>query len=54
MANINYVAVFLITLMLLGVLSNNSTLTISAALLLLIQQTALSAYLPFIENTVCM
>ncbi len=50
MANINYVAVFLITLTLLGVLSNNSTLTISAALLLLIQQTALSAYLPFIEK----
>ena len=50
MANINYVAVFLITLTLLGVLSNNSTLTISAVLLLLIQQTALSAYLPFIEK----
>ena len=50
MVNINYVAVFLITLTLLGVLSNNSTLTISAVLLLLIQQTALSAYLPFIEK----
>ena len=50
MANINYVAVFLITLTLLGVLSNNSTLTISAILLLLIQQTALSTYLPFIEK----
>lgn len=50
MAHINMVAMFLVALALLGVLSNNSTLTIAATILLLIQQTALSAYLPLIEK----
>lgn len=50
MANINVIAVFLVGLALLGVLSNNNTLTISATILLLVQQTALAKYLPFIEK----
>lgn len=50
MTNINIIAVFLVVLALLGVLGNNTTLTISATILLLIQQTALAKYLPFIEK----
>lgn len=48
--SINYVALFLVVLIFLGVLSNNNTLTISATVLLLVQQTMLSKYLPFIEK----
>lgn len=47
---LNAVAVFLVVLAFLGVLGNNSSLTISAAVLLLIQQTPLSACLPQIEK----
>lgn len=48
--SVNYVALFLVVLIFLGVLSNNNTLTISATVLLLVQQTMLSKYLPFIEK----
>ncbi|MDK4697246.1 DUF441 domain-containing protein [Kingella negevensis] len=47
---INPVALFLVILIALGVLSNNGTITISAAVLLLMQQTALSRYLPLLEK----
>ncbi|WP_373740732.1 DUF441 domain-containing protein [Neisseria sp.] len=47
---INSVALFLGALVLLGILSNNSTITISAAVLLLMQQTFLSDYLPLAEK----
>lgn len=47
---VNYIAIFLVVLALLGVLSNNSSLTISAAVLLLVQQTPLAAYLPQLEK----
>jgi len=41
---------FLVTLIFLGVVSNNNSITISAAILLLMQQTALSQYIPFMEK----
>ncbi|MDO4434469.1 MAG: DUF441 domain-containing protein [Alysiella sp.] len=50
MAQINIIAVFLVGLALLGILGNNNTLTLSATILLLIQQTALSQFLPQIEK----
>lgn len=50
LAPVNHIAIFLVVLILLGVLSHNHTLTIAAAVLLLIQQTALSAYLPLLEK----
>ncbi len=50
MLSVQYTAVFLVVLALLGVLSHNSSLTIAATVLLLMQQTALSAYLPLLEK----
>lgn len=47
---VNVVALFLVGLILLGVLGNNSTITIAATVLLLVQQTALSRYLPLLEK----
>lgn len=46
----NAVAVFLAVLIVLGVLSHNNSVTISAAVLLVIQQTLLSQYLPWVEK----
>lgn len=46
----NTVAVFLAVLIVLGVLSHNNSVTISAAVLLVIQQTLLSQYLPWVEK----
>lgn len=46
----NPVAIMLVVLIALGVLSHNNTITLAAAILLLIQQTALERYLPWIEK----
>lgn len=46
----NSVALLLVVLILLGVLSNNSSVTISASVLLLMQQTFLAKYIPFMEK----
>jgi uncharacterized membrane protein (DUF441 family) len=46
----NSIALLLVVLILLGVLSNNSSITISATVLLLMQQTFLAKYLPFLEK----
>jgi UPF0756 membrane protein HMPREF9016_01897 len=43
--HLNVIPLFLVLLILLGVLSNNGSITISATVLLLMQQTALSQYL---------
>ena len=48
--NFSFVPLFLVTLIFLGVVSNNNSITISAAVLLLMQQTALSQYLPLVEK----
>ena len=48
--NFSFVPLFLVTLIFLGVVSNNNSITISAAVLLLMQQTALSQYIPFMEK----
>lgn len=46
----NSIALLLVTLILLGVLGNNSSITISATILLLMQQTFLAKYIPFMER----
>lgn len=48
--NVNPVALFLVGLIFLGVLGNNGTMTISAAVLLLLQQTFLVKYLPLVDK----
>ncbi|MCK3655669.1 hypothetical protein A4G19_07860 [Pasteurellaceae bacterium Macca] len=46
----NLVAVVLVVLIVLGLASQNSTITIAAAILLIMQQTLLSRYLPYVEQ----
>lgn len=46
----NPVALFLVALIALGVIGNNNSVTIAATVLLLVQQTFLSKYLPFLEK----
>lgn len=46
----NSVALLLVALILLGIFSQNSAVTIAAAILLIMQQTALSKYLPFVDK----
>ncbi|WP_109078499.1 DUF441 domain-containing protein [Aggregatibacter kilianii] len=46
----NMIALLLVILILLGVLSHNSSITISAAVLLIMQQTLLSKYIPFLDK----
>ncbi len=46
----NPIALFLVALIVLGVLGNNNSITISAAVLLLMQQTFLSKYIPHLER----
>lgn len=46
----NPIALLLVALILLGVLGNNHSITISATLLLLMQQTFLKQYLPFLDK----
>ena len=46
----NPIAIFLVVLIFLGVVGNNSSITISAIVLLLMQQTFLAKYLPYMEK----
>lgn len=46
----NPIAIFLVVLIFLGVVSNNSSITIAATVLLLMQQTFLAKYLPYMEK----
>lgn len=46
----NAVALLLVAFILLGVLSNNNAITVSSAILLLMQQTFLSKYIPFMAK----
>ncbi|ULJ60463.1 DUF441 domain-containing protein [Wielerella bovis] len=48
--SVNPIALFLVMLILLGVLSNNGAITLSATILLLIQQTMLAKYLPILDK----
>lgn len=47
---LNTIALLLVILLILGVLSNDSTITISAAVLLIMQQTFLSSHIPLLEK----
>ncbi|HBO38269.1 MAG TPA: DUF441 domain-containing protein [Pasteurellaceae bacterium] len=46
----NSIAIFLVALIFLGVMGNNSSITISASILLLMQQTVLAKYIPVMEK----
>ena len=46
----NPIAIFLVVLIFLGVIGNNSSITIAATVLLLMQQTFLAKYLPYMEK----
>lgn len=47
---LNAIALLLVVLILLGIFSQNSAVTISAAVLLIMQQTLLSQYLPWVDK----
>ncbi|QIW15431.1 hypothetical protein A4G20_03345 [Pasteurellaceae bacterium RH1A] len=47
---LNAIALLLVALILLGLFSQNSAVTISAAVLLIMQQTLLSQYLPWVDK----
>lgn len=47
---LNAIALLLVVLILLGIVSQNSAVTISAAVLLIMQQTLLSQYLPWVDK----
>ncbi|MEX4489197.1 DUF441 domain-containing protein [Haemophilus influenzae] len=47
---LNTIALLLVILLILGVLSSNSAITISAAVLLIMQQTFLSSHIPLLEK----
>ncbi|VTR52209.1 Protein of uncharacterised function (DUF441) [Actinobacillus pleuropneumoniae] len=46
----NPISLFLVVLIFLGVVGNNNSITIAATVLLLVQQTFLSKYLPFLDK----
>ena len=46
----NMIALLLVFLIILGLMSQNSAITISAAVLLIMQQTLLSKYIPILEQ----
>ena len=46
----NAIALLLVVLIVLGILGNNNSITISAAVLLIMQQTLLAKYIPFLEK----
>ena len=46
----NMVALLLVFLIVLGLISQNSAITVSAAVLLIMQQTLLSKYIPILEH----
>ena len=48
--NVSFVSLFLVTLIFLGVVSQNNSITISATVLLLMQQTALVQFVPLVEK----
>ena len=48
--HLNVIPLFLVLLILLGVLSSNQSITISATVLLLMQQTVLARYIPLAEQ----
>ncbi|MDH2925440.1 uncharacterized membrane protein (DUF441 family) [Nicoletella semolina] len=48
--HLNSIALLLVFLILLGIFSQNSAVTISAAILLIMQQTLLNKYLPWLEQ----
>ncbi|VEH67982.1 membrane protein [Rodentibacter pneumotropicus] len=48
----NMIALLLVIFIILGVISHNSAITISSAVLLIMQQTFLSEYIPLLENMV--
>lgn len=48
--NVSFVSLFLVTLIFLGVISQNNSITISATVLLLMQQTALVQFVPLFEK----
>ncbi|MGF7454043.1 DUF441 domain-containing protein [Pasteurella bettyae] len=47
---INSVAIMLVVLIILGLLSHNSSITISASVLLIMQQTFLAKYIPLLDK----
>ena len=47
---VNMIALLLVFLIILGLMSQNSAITISAAVLLIMQQTLLSKYIPILEQ----
>ena len=47
---LNIIALLLVILIILGLLSHNSAITISAAVLLIMQQTFLSSHIPLLEK----
>ena len=49
----NMVALLLVFLIVLGLISQNSAITTSAAVLLIMQQTLLSKYIPILEQLRC-
>ncbi|EPH7706866.1 DUF441 domain-containing protein [Neisseria cinerea] len=48
--NVSFVSLFLVAMIFLGVISQNNSITISATILLLMQQTALVQFVPLIEK----
>lgn len=48
--NVSFVSLFLVALIFLGVISQNNSITISATILLLMQQTALVQFVPLVEK----
>ncbi|HHK5570320.1 TPA: DUF441 domain-containing protein [Neisseria lactamica] len=48
--NVSFVSLFLVALIFLGVISQNNSITISAAILLLMQQTALAQFVLLVEK----
>lgn len=48
--NVSFVSLFLVTLIFLGVISQNNSITISVTVLLLMQQTALVQFVPLVEK----
>lgn len=48
--NVSFVSLFLVAMIFLGVISQNNSITISATILLLMQQTALVQFVPLVEK----
>lgn len=48
--NVSFVSLFLVAMIFLGVISQNNSITVSATILLLMQQTALVQFVPLIEK----